>query len=248
MMFRKVNEHTVKCMIAEQEIIEMGFEVEELCKNQERASDFMKLIIEKGNEAGYEISENVEAVQATFLPNHQIVLCFTDDAKEGIVDKTIENLLRAFGLVNSIGKDKLENISKLSGHEKEEAFDECMEEAASTEEVSQVDELGEETEQIEGSDKEAEPMRYLLEFMNLDTAELFCKAAPEVPGKLYKYDKRYFLAADLTNAEDKEKKSFLLLASEYTVSPVRDHNQTGFLEEHADVLIKENALNVLKML
>lgn len=248
MMFMKVNDHTVKCMIAEQEIVEMGFQIEELCKDQERASDFMKLIIEKGNQAGYEISENVTAVQATFLPNHQIVLCFTDDATEGIVDKTIENLLRAFGLVSSVGKEKLENISKLSGQEKKDAFDACMEEAASTGEISRLEEEEPDTEQKDGVEKVLQPMRYLLEFSSMDMAEQFCKAAPAVPGKLIKNDKKYFLVADLTEEEDKTKKSFLLLSSEYTLNPVKVHYQTDYLEEHGDVLIKNHAFEVLKTL
>lgn len=248
MMFKKVNAHTIKCMIAEHEIVEMGFELEDICKNQDLASEFMKQIIEKGNEAGYEISENVSTVQATFLPNHQVVLCFSDDESEGLVDKTIDNLLRAFGLVNTIGKDKLQDISKLSGQEKKDAFDECMEEAASAKEVSEVQEVQADRDETPAAVKEVIPQSYLLEFMDLDTVEDFCKVAPRVPGKLYKDENRYFMVSDLTHMEDVEKKTFLLQASEFTISLKKEHFQKGYLEEHCDVLIKENPMEILREL
>lgn len=248
MMFMKVNAHTVKCMIAEQEIIEMGFDLEDICKNQERAAEFMKQVIEKGNEAGYELSEKISAVQATFLSNHQIMLCFTDEEPEELLDKTLESLLNAFGLVNTIGKDKLEDISKLTGKEKREAFEECMEEIASAEEVSEVQTTDFSEKKEVKDDQNAVPQKYILEFVNLDTAENFCKAAPEVPGKLYKDKGRYYMVSDLTNVEDGMRKTFLLQASEFTASLKKEHFQTGYLEEHCEILIKENPMEVLKQL
>ncbi len=248
MKFKKVNAHTVKCLIAEEEIVEMGYDIEEICKNHDRASEFMKEIIARGNEEGYEISENIAVVQATFLPDHRVVLCFTDNETEGMVDKTIENLLRAFGLVNSIGKDKLEDISKLNGQEKKAAFDECLEEIASAKEVSEAQETCIEDKKENATSRSVVPQKYILEFKNLDTIEHFCKAAPAVPGILYKKKERYFMLSDLTDAELLQKKTFLLQAGEFTSSLQKEHLQAEYLDEHCDVLIRENPMEVLRAL
>ena len=236
MMFMKVNAHTVKCMIAEQEIIEMGYDLEDICKNQERASEFMKEIIEKGNEAGYEISDKISAVQATFLTNHQVMLCFTDEEPEGLLDKTLDELFRAFGVENMTDKEKKEDI------------EECMDEIASAEEVSEILARDSSDKQEAKDEHNPVPEKYILEFINLDIAENFSKAAPLVPGKLYKDKGRYYMVSDLTNAEDSIKRSFLLQANEFVSSLKKEHFQTGYLEEHCELLIKENPMEVLKQL
>lgn len=248
MKFKKVNNHIVKCLISEEEIVEMGFELEDICKNQDRASEFMKEIITKGNEEGYEISENVTAVQATLLPDHRVVLCFTDGETDGMVDKTIENLLRAFGLVNSIGKDKLEDISRLNGQEKKEAFDECLEEVASAKELSEAQKTGRKDDKEETAEHVIEPQKYILEFNNLDSIEEFCKVAPAVPSTLYKKEGIYYMLSDLTEAQSINRSTFLLQAGEFTSSLKREHLESGYLEEHCDVLIQENPMEVLREL
>lgn len=223
MMFKKVNEHTVRCMIAEQEITEMGFEIEEICRNQERACEFIKQIIEKSIQAGCEISEQVAAVQASFLPDHRIVLSFTDHEAEEMPDKTLETLLHAFGLVNTLEAEEFASAKDLSG--------------------IQSGESGQEVEH--DTESENALQRYVMEFGDFDTLESFCKTASTVPGVLYKYQGTYYFFADLTKLEDKDKKNFLITAMDYALSLKKERFESSYLEEHGEVLIKENAMDVL---
>lgn len=247
MMFVKVNAHTVKCIIGENEITEMGYKIEDICKNQDLASEFMKNIIGKANQAGFPISEDVQAVQATFLPTRQLVLCFMDGGSDEALDQTIKNLLHAFGLVETIGKDRLEEIENMTGEEKRKAFEECFAEAVPTEEVpeQQVEVpvmKQEETIQQHSAEK------YILAFQSLDLTESFCKTSANVPGKLYKDNGEYLLLADLTNVDEKDKKSFLLMASEYASRLKKNNMESAYLEEHGDILIGKNVVEVLKNL
>lgn len=247
MMFMKLNAHTVKCTIEEHEIIEMGYEIDDICRNEERASEFMKQIIEKGIEAGYKISEKISAVQATFLSNHQIVLCFTDEEPERLLDRTLDNLFDVLGHDTTLDKEKIEDISKKAGKARD-ALEECMEEIASAKEVSEILATDSSEEQQLKDAANVVPEQYILEFVNLDIVESFCKAAPAVPGKLYKDKGRYYLVSDLTNAENGKKRSFLLQANEFTTSLKKEYLQMGYLEEHCEILVKENPMEVLKQL
>ncbi|SET19653.1 adaptor protein MecA [[Clostridium] polysaccharolyticum] len=247
MIFRRVNEHMLRCMIKEEEIIEMGFDLEDICRNQERATEFMKLVLEKGNEEGFEMSENITAVQAAFLPDHQIVLSFTEHHVEEMVDRTIQSLLKAFGLgvLNGMNQDK--NSSE-SGSAEEDLLKECIEEAAASNEVSGAETIEAASEEEEKAEHPVIPLAYIVEFPDLDTVEQFCKACPSVPGTLYKQKERYFLVAQLTDAEDSVKKTFFMLAGEFAQGLKKESLQSGFLAEHGDVLIKENPMEVLKLL
>lgn len=248
MMFVKVNAHTVKCIIGENEITEMGYKFEDICKNHDLASDFMKNIIGKANQAGFPISEDVQAVQATFLPNRQLVLCFVEGGSDVALDQTIQNLLHAFGLVESVGKERLEEIENMTGEEKRKAFDACFSCAVPTEEGSEHLVEVPVMQQEEKSQENTAAEKYILTFQSLDLTESFCKTSANVPGKLYKNNGEYLLLADLADLEEKEKKGFLLTASEYASGLKKDNLESHYLEEHGDIIIGKNVVEVLKKL
>ena len=243
----KLNAHTVKCTMEEHEIIEMGYELDDICGDNERASEFMKQIIDKGIEAGYQISERISAVQATFLSNHQVELCFTDEAPERLLDKTLDTLFDVIEDETDVEKEKLEELLK-EAVKKREVLKESMEEIASAKEVSEILSTDASQEQEMKEVTNVVPEKYILEFMNFDVVESFCKAAPEVPGKLYKDKGNYYLVSDLTNEDDSTKRTFLLQANEFTSDLKKEHFQMGYLEEHSEILIKENPMEVLKQL
>ena len=91
--------------------------------------------------------------------------------------------------------------------------------------------------------------KYILTFRNFDVTETFCKHSPSVvPGMLYKSNGNFFLLTDLSMLEEKERKNFLLLASEYTDGIQKDYLTSEYLEEHGDVIIANSPVQVLKYL
>jgi len=234
MKFDRVNEHMVKCVIAEQEMEEMGYHIDEICKDQELASEFIHKIVEKAKEEGYEISEEVHVVQAMYVPNHQLILNFMDKSAEQHMESTIEQMLKAFHLMDIVEK------------EQENAFVECAEEAAPTEELALNEESPKEE---EAAEKKKGNAKYLLKFPDFDLTESFCKKIPViVPGKLYKNSGKYFLLTDLSALEEKERKNFLLLASEYSEAIQKNNLASDYLEEHADIVIAHTPVEILKQL
>lgn len=248
MMFVRVNEHMIKCTIQENEIIEMGYQVEDICKNQEIASEFVKCVMKKGNESGFDIPEDIHAVQATFLPNKELILCFMDQISEMQMKESIKNILENFDFINSIGKEHLDGILPLLEEEQKNLLEQYIEELAGTSELPK--------EQIEVLEEENQPVlekkkseKYILTFRNISLTESFCKKSPSVvPGMLYKSNGNFLLLTDLSTLEEKERKNFLLLASEYTDLIQKDYLTSDYLEEHGDVMIANEPVQVLKYL
>ena len=170
-----------------------------------------------------------------------------DQISELQMEQAVEHLLKAVNLFDSIEKEHLEEIYNLS--EEENVLEECIAELAPTGEMPQ--------EQLETVDfqkdnmleTDEKPEKYLLTFKDFDATELFCKKSPSVvPGMLYKASGNYFLVTDLSMLEDKEKKNFLLLASEYTDGIQKDYFTSDYLEEHGDVIIADTPVQILKYL
>lgn len=246
MEFVRVNEHMVKCVIDEQEMTEMGYRIEEICQDQELASEFIRKVIEKANEDGFDISEDIHMVQAMYVPEHQLILNFMDAAMESHMESAIEQMLKAFDLIDVVGKERLEDIFHLKGEEQKQAFRECIEKVAPTEELS-LDE--ENTPAMEGKEEPKGNASYLLKFRDFELTECFCKKAPAVvPGRLYKTNGTYFLLTDLSTLEEKERKNFLLFASEYSEAIQKDNLTSDYLEEHADIVIAHTPVEILKQL
>lgn len=249
MMFAKVNAHTVKCVIGEEEITTMGYQLEDICKDQNLASEFMKNVIGKANEAGFEISEHIQAVQVAFLPNHQLVLMFMEGDVDEQVNQAIANLLNAANLVDSVGKERLEEIQNMTGDEKQKAFEECVQEVAPTKEIQQDQVDVPAGGKKENADGTKVPERYILCFHSLNRTEDFCKiTSVAAPGQLYKSDGLYYLVSDLTGSDDRLKTTFLTTASEYAKSLEKDILQMEYLKEHGEVLIAKDPITILKNL
>ena len=77
MEFSRVGQHTIKCVISEEEIMELGFSMDEIMGNGERTQAFMNQIFdmaEKEFETKFDMG--IKTVRADFLPDHTLSLTF----------------------------------------------------------------------------------------------------------------------------------------------------------------------------
>jgi len=65
MTFTKINEYTVQCVITMHELDQMGYELNELYTNKEAATNFMRNVMEKGVEAGFQLNNNLQEIQVS---------------------------------------------------------------------------------------------------------------------------------------------------------------------------------------
>ena len=65
---------------------------------------------------------------------------------------------------------------------------------------------------------------------------------------LYKDNDKYYLAMDLSGAKEDEVKRMSVTADEYVNDIMAGAQRKAYFDEHADVIIKEKALEKLRML
>ena len=94
---------------------------------------------------------------------------------------------------------------------------------------------------------------YLLTFVSFTSAKKFCQILPEpsnAKSRLYYLDqnKQYFLWADLNQSTRGYVYEFVAASMEYAKSIEKDSIRSNFLDEHANVILKEQALEILAQL
>ena len=107
MEFSRVGQHTIKCVISEEEIIELGFSMDEIMGNGERTQAFMNQIFdmaEKEFETKFDMG--IKTVRADFLPDHTLSLTFSEHPGAGGMVEHLKDIVN--GLLNSIPSEKWE--------------------------------------------------------------------------------------------------------------------------------------------
>ena len=88
MKFSRIGKHTIRCVISEDEITDLGYTMEEIMSNGERTQEFMNEIFdlaEQRFETKFELG--VKTVRADFLPDHTLSLTFSEHpGSEGMME------------------------------------------------------------------------------------------------------------------------------------------------------------------
>lgn len=221
MEFSRVGEHTIKCVISEAEIIELGFSMDDIMGNGERTQAFMNQIFDMAEkEFQTKFDMGIKTVRADFLPDHTLSLTFSEHPAANGMMEHLKDIVN--GLINSIPADKWEEIK-----------------AAKEAKGAKVsEELGEQGETM-----------VMLHFEELDTVIRFAKQIlfEELPFNcLYKYRDRFYLMMDLSFVCEEYAHRLCVLADEYVTDIWEGRERLAFLEEHAQVIMREEAIEGLK--
>lgn len=232
MTFARVNERVIRCTIPISEVEQMGYNVQEIFDDKEKATSFVKKVVAKAGEEGILAKNGYQVVNQIGYDNNQLIMNIVDMNTEQQINYGIARLLSAYDIVRYLGRDRVENILYMSNPEKEEEFNNCIRE------INRA---------LKGGQKPS--AKYILIFSTLNQAEGFCmNVDAKGTGRLYKDNDKFYLYADLTNADEKWINSFLLIAEEYCDEITVADMYEAYLEEHAQVIIKENPIAVLKNL
>lgn len=236
-----VDEHTIRCIMKEEELIEMGYDLETLLQGQDQEilHRFIQDITQKANDAGFNLTENHRAIQSMILPGNHIILNFSDVLPEDQMNHMIKNFLAIANLVEQVGKDNLVDLLNQKGADKIAAFNRCLD----------LLKNGPSETPVSVNSEEDSPEDYIIKFPTFDSVEQFCKATPfTAPGKLYKKQTDYCLLLKTTAENINIVDRLILLASEFSGNAQPDRHFSRNLEEHGDIIIPENPIERLKYL
>ena len=111
MKFSRIGKHTIRCVISEKEITDLGYTLEEIMSNGERTQEFMNEIFdlaEQRFETKFELG--VKTVRADFLADHTLSLIFSEHPGSEDMMKHLKDIVN--GLLSSIPQQKWNEISE----------------------------------------------------------------------------------------------------------------------------------------
>ena len=218
MKFSKIGKHTIRCVITEQEIMDLGYTIEEIMSNGERTQEFMNRIFdmaEQNFETKFELG--IKTVRADFMSDHTLTLTFSEHPGS---DEMLEHLKDIVNdLLNSIPSEKWEEISKRN----------------------------------EAEQNQDDPVKVivLFKFKEMDTVIRFSKQVTlnELPeNALYKYNQEFYLFMDLSDCTENQVMKLSMTTDEYANDIQVGPERKAFMDEHAEIILRENAIENLRQL
>lgn len=226
MEFSRIGDHTIKCVISEEEIEDLGFTLDEIMSNGERTQEFMNHIFDLAEEKyAMKFDIGVKTVRADFMPDHTLSLTFSEHQGTAMMEhlKDIVN-----GFLNAIPQDKWDELKKTSAEDRTQ------------------NEL-----EAGDTDNEDEEVRViaLFTFAGMDVLMRFAALVrlEEIPpNMLYKYQNSYILIMNLSNCTEEEVLHLSILTDEYAADIAVGGERKAFIEEHGEPILKQNAIEQLK--
>ena len=113
MQFSRVGKHTIRCVISEQEILDMGYTMEEIMSNGERTQEFVNQIFDMAEQRfETKFDRGIKTVRADFMSDHTLALTFSEHPGSDEMMEHLKDIVN--GLLNSIPQQKWRAISSIS--------------------------------------------------------------------------------------------------------------------------------------
>lgn len=233
MNFSKIGEHTIRCVIAETEIEELGYSLDDIMSNNSRTQDFMNYIIDMAEaELDIDFQEGIKTVRADFLPDHNISLTFSSNMESQAMMEHLKDIINGF--LETIPKEKIEEIRKQS---KEIVNSSKKRETGAKEDAY--------------ADAKMLPIIAIFTFKNMDVLIRFAKTLvlKHIPeNTLYKEKGKYYLIMDLTGSEEREVLHLSALTDEYASAVAVGEQRCAHIKEHGSCIIEKEAIQMLRQL
>jgi len=211
---------TIRCVISEEEIEELGYTIDDIISNGARTQEFMNQIFDMAEEEFQtKFDLGIKAVRADILPDHTISLTFSEHpGSEGMMEH-IKDIVN--GLLNTIPKQKWDEIKAIKENDKNK----------------------------DGTDENPPKIIILFAFEDLDILIRYAKHVQmdTMPfNQLYKLDDIYFLMVDMTDCEELEVKRLSALTDEYATDIFVGAEKRAFIYEHGKPILTDRALEQLR--
>lgn len=227
MKFEKMNNGSLRCILTQDDLEEHGIGLDDFFSNSPSAREFLEHLIQVAEEeVGFKTSSNMMSIQAAIMSEDEIVLTFSESQVSN--SEILEHIRNMFGS-SAVKEDR---------KEKQDVKEDILKEAGNRKKETESD---------------PERYAYLLTFDSFNSVRKFCQILPgnsKGKSRLYFLEKtkKYFLWADLNQSTRKYVYEFVAASMEYAKAIEKDSARSNFLEEHANVILKNKALETLAKL
>lgn len=231
MDIKRIGENKIRCALTEDEIHELGFDIDEIISDSETTQKFMRVVIELVEEQEHVNMENISPmVKAELLQNHSMAITFGADTEVSF-------------------KDLMDTMSHIMSQFEPELLDEIKRTAEQEVKKEQQMENGQAASGGNGARRrKAEPMVCALRFATLSDMihmSRICFPAKLPKNSLYKMQDKYYLILDFTGFTKEEMRPFAFGTVEYDEAHYSDSGQIAHIMEQGECIMKSGALEML---
>ena len=249
MIIVKMNETTVECSIAASELHEIGLTPEAVINGEENTTSFFaQLNKEVGQQLDYDPETEVMMMSKNMMMDGSVRIFAVKMSNEDIQKATDRIRGAAETILRTLTQEKVDEIKAKTGRDKGVALNEVITNVTDT--INKIygrDDLG-----VPSPDQATatyqplyECARYMMEFDEISEAARFAKVVQRLPiveSVLYKYKGRYYLLAVLMSSDESIIYEMRRAGVEYSQMLTVNSPESMFIDEHAECLIKEDAL------
>ena len=124
MLFWKIDEETIRCLINRDEIGQMGYDPDTLSDDHMLMDEFLDAIVKQSkNYLSWNTENGIQTYAASPLPSDQFLITISCTFTDDMIDRDLDQIRRMTNAMSRrITEDRIDRIYSLSGEEKEEAF------------------------------------------------------------------------------------------------------------------------------
>lgn len=230
MTFQKLDEHTVRCILSEEDMNEHGLRIEDFFTNKDKTRSFLEDVVRQAHdEVGYETNGDTLAMQVMPLPKNGLAITFSERSE--------------LALQSMLGHIR----SAIEGIQNQE-LDEMLEQVMVTEDDDEADWRNNDK---TPEKKEKKTFFRAYRFENLETVEQFCQTVPEdmnIKSQLFKDKKNgvFYLTIEKGRIAIKNLERICFLAEDFAGLVSEQEAYLEYCKEHFKCVIKKGAVKVMR--
>lgn len=225
MEIERIGNNKIRCALTEEEIRQLGFDIDEIIGDSETTQRFMQVVLRMVEEREHISTENLSPmVRAELLQNHSMMITFGSE-KEFTFQDLIETIQHMLSQIDP----KLHEESRIPASEGRRG---------------QSERDGEESGGKEGTGSMVCALRFS-DLENMRRMSRVCLLGRVPESSVYKLDESYYLVLDFAGFTREDMLSFVLAAVEYDEAHFSEAARIAHVKEQGVCIMKNRALETL---
>ena len=257
MYYWKLDDETIRCLINKEEIVQMGFTMEDLRRDNGDMEHFLEEIIRNSRHyVNWNTENGMQTYSARELPSDQLLITISCTYTDVAIDRDLDQIRRMTeAFQEKVPIERIRDIMDMKGEEKEEAFEDLTNDLQDlymgnfSLEEDQDDSPGSHPLTGHPEERGAKIPAQVLIFKSFGLLQEFCRLIrPEIirTSMLYKKEEAYHVIIDFREDSLMEEiNAFMNVAQEFGGDLNVLRNEDAYLSEHARLLLGGNAIAFL---
>lgn len=239
MEIERIGENKIRCALTEDEIRELGFDIDDIIGNSETTQQFMRVVLGLVEERENINIENISPmVKAELLQNHSMAITFGSDTELSFKDlmDTMNHIM------SQIEPERLEELKQNALREHIEALGQGLPEEP------QEKQSRHRSAAKKGKNQQMTCALRFASFEDMHRMSQMCFRERMPKSALYKLEEKYYLVFDFTGFSKEEMRPFAFGTVEYAEEHYSENGQIAHIMEHGACIMKSEALQTLMRL